>query len=182
MLTSIRRRKPEEEAVRDAIALLVECHGRIRQFTKIALRLANAKDVDDAEIREAANGLIRYFTIALPLHSEDEEESLHRRLALSEAPAEVKDALDGMVREHGPIHETIDALGLLWRELVENPARLAEHRAELLERATTLAELFEEHLAKEEAIVFPAARKYLRPEAIGEILEEMRARRDVSAF
>lgn len=182
MLTSIRRQKLDMAVEADAIDLLVECHGRIRQFTKIALRLANAKGVDEGEIREAASKLIRYFTIALPLHSEDEETSLHGRLFEAEAPLEVKEAIERMVEEHGPIHATIDELVGLWKALLENPSRLAEHEAPLRQGAEELARLFDEHLAKEESIVFPAARQYLRPEALREILEEMRARRETKAF
>lgn len=178
MLTSIRRQKLDEAAGPDAIDLLVECHGRIRQFTNIALRLAHAKGVDEGEIREAASRLIRYFTIALPLHSEDEETSLHDRLQASEAPSEIKEAIERMVEEHGPIHATIDELVHLWKTLVDAPSRLADDAEPLRKGAEELARLFDEHLAQEESIIFPAARQYLQPEALAEILEEMRARRE----
>lgn len=181
MLNSIRR-GPKLPTERNAIDLLVECHGRIRQFTGIADRLAKAKDVADGEIRDAARGLVRYFTIALPLHSEDEEESLRPRLLEAAIPSEVRDALEAMVGEHIPIHATVDDLVVSWRELMEEPGRLEALRPRLLEGASELASLFADHLGQEEGCIFPAARSHLSPEVIAAIFDEMRGRREGKAF
>lgn len=181
MLNSIRR-GPKLPAERNAIDLLVECHGRIRQFTGIADRLAKAQGVAEQEIRDAALGLVRYFTIALPLHSEDEERSLRPKLLEADLPVEVRKSLEEMVEEHIPIHETIDELVVSWRTLIEAPGELEPLRPLLLEGADELSSLFVDHLAKEEAIIFPAARSYLRPEVIAALFEEMRGRREGQAF
>lgn len=180
MITSIRRAPKEPEAEPTAIDLLIECHGRIRQFTDISIRLAEAEGAPLEEIREAAKRLVRYFTIALPLHSEDEDDSLHPRLSASKAPPEVKDAIDEMVKEHGPIHQTIDELVILWEKLVDNPERHDELRPRLGEHAERLSLLFEPHLAKEETIIFPAAKSHLGQEELDAILEELRARREAA--
>lgn len=180
MLTSLRRGFSDKAAEQDAIDLLVECHGRIRQFTNIASRLANAEGAFAEEIREAASRLIRYFTIALPLHSEDEEQSLLPRLIAAESG--LREALEQMAAEHLPIHATIDEQVLAWRELVEAPSKLAELAPSLKEGAAALARLFDEHLAKEESVIFPAARRCLDAEAIAEIFGEMRARREGRGF
>ena len=50
----------------DAVALLLECHGRIRAFLAMARRVGEAIQVH------------RNFTLALPLHARDEEESIRR--------------------------------------------------------------------------------------------------------
>lgn len=181
MLTSLRRRDVPKADEVNAIDLLIECHGRIRHFTSVAKRLAEAKDVAEEEIREAATRLIRYFTISLPLHSEDEEASLLPRL-IAVAPSEVGDALETMRAEHGPIHALLDELVVDWKKLAEAPGRLETLAGGLKRRADALGLAFDEHLVPEEALIFPAARQWLRPEAIAEIHKEMRARREGRAF
>src|SRR5262245_25640445 len=62
----------------DVVDRLLECHERIRNFCALACRLAEGPPSEQA--REAAAQLVRYFTVALPLHVADEEESIRPRL------------------------------------------------------------------------------------------------------
>ena len=64
----------------DAVGLLLDCHERIRAFTAMASRLAAPGDPGPDAIRDAAARVHRYFAEALPLHAQDEEESLAPRL------------------------------------------------------------------------------------------------------
>ncbi len=82
----------------DVVDLLLECHTRIRSFTTLAARLASTPGLAAAEVAEAAAGVHRYFTQALPLHARDEEESVLPRLRGRDP--EVDRELAEMVHEH----------------------------------------------------------------------------------
>ena len=64
----------------DAVDLLIGCHQRIRHFTGVAIKLAHAQGAEPEEVVQAAAGAHRYYTISLPLHEADEEETLRPRL------------------------------------------------------------------------------------------------------
>jgi hypothetical protein len=153
---------------------LLDCHDRIRKFTAIAVRLGQPAPTE--QVAEAAAQVLRYFTIALPLHAQDEDLSLAPRLGLA-APA-LAELLDKVSAEHAPIHQTIADLDPLWRSVIDEPARQSELAGRLRAPALWLSELFESHLRPEEEILFPQMIQVLSPESTAEILAEMRARRD----
>jgi iron-sulfur cluster repair protein YtfE (RIC family) len=177
MLTSIRRRA-DEPVREDAVDLLLDCHRRIRHFTEVAARLAVAGDAPAAEIAEAASRVLRYFTVALPKHSADEDESIAPRLAALALPEQVRAAVDTMTRQHVTLHEVLGELAPHWRAVGADPGRLPEHAGEMERLVSRLGALWGMHLAMEETVVFPEVRRALTPEALGEIAAEMRARRE----
>lgn len=64
----------------DLVALLMDCHARIRHFAKLAHRIGVDLEATPANRSEACLAVERYFTEALPLHVQDEEESILPRL------------------------------------------------------------------------------------------------------
>ena len=58
----------------DAVDLLLECHARIRHFLALARRLGEARGESPTALSDTAAQVHRYFTLALPLHAQDEEE------------------------------------------------------------------------------------------------------------
>ncbi|MFT3764117.1 MAG: hemerythrin domain-containing protein [Minicystis sp.] len=176
MLHTIRRR-PDGDAPGDAVDALLECHRRIRHFTAVAAALPEATTASAAEIAEAAAGVARYFAVALPLHSTDEEVSIAPRL-LAHAPAEaLRAALAAMERQHDAIDATLASALPRWRAVADDPACLPAHAAALRGLAARLAAQWEEHLALEEATIFPAMRALLPSSEMNVIQVEMRARR-----
>jgi len=161
----------------DAVGLLLDCHARIRTFTELATRLAAAADADPAEIRDAARRVRRYFDEALPLHAQDEEESVLPRLR-GQDPA-VDDALDAMSREHREHEAPLLHVLRACRELERDPAALPRVAGPLGAAAAELTAHFASHLAQEEAIVFPAMRRLLSASDDAAVVHEMRARRAV---
>lgn len=159
----------------DAVALLLECHDRIRTFVALARRIAAARPDELAGVAEAAARVARYFTEALPLHARDEEESILPRLR--GRAEDVDAALETMAREHreheGPLDEVVAACGALARD----PARLGELAPALARAAAALDAHFILHLRREEEIVFPAMRRLLTREDDAAIVRELRARR-----
>jgi len=126
----------------DAVALLLECHGRIRAFLAMARRVGEAIQVH------------RYFTLALPLHARDEEESILPRLRGRDPLLDLQ--LDVRVREH---QEHQRPLGQLTEACAEIGADPGWHRAQagsVLQAATELDRHFFHH---------PTLRKSGLPEA-----------------
>jgi iron-sulfur cluster repair protein YtfE (RIC family) len=150
--------------VTGAAGMLLECHARIRSFSKLAVQLATASP---CEIGDAAERVHRYFTVALPLHIADEELSLAPRLRRF-AP-ETAAALEVMEREHRVHEERLVRLCEFWRgDVTRLSSTLAE--AELLQRG------LEEHLLAEERAVLPALVRLPSGEELT-LIDEMRGRR-----
>lgn len=159
----------------DAVELLLECHGRIRTFTELATRLATAEGATEEEIAGAAASVRRYFAEALPLHMQDEEESLLPRLAGRDR--QVDAALVTMHRDHAGQSAALARMVELCGELASAPGRHGELAPALAGAAASVREHFERHLALEEEIVFPAVRAVLGDGVRTEIVRELRARR-----
>ncbi len=172
MLHGVHRRAPEEDT---AVSLLVACHQRIRHFTSLAGRLAEASDAPARDVADAAQRIHRYFSIAFPLHVEDEEQSLLPRLR--GAAPEVLQALEAMQREHSDHEAAVASLLLVTQALMAAPASLPQRAAELRGVAERLTGLFEPHLTREETILFPAALRLLDRDAHAAACAEYRARR-----
>ena len=157
----------------DPVGLLLDCHVRIRHFTGMAQKMIGAHDAGDESVRLAAESVARYFEKALPLHAEDEDDSLIPRLERAGIACET----ERMHAEHAEIHALISELLPSWKRLVEAPALLPELRDSLAGPTRRLSEVFEKHLAYEEAELFPQVRGSLEEDTRREIFAEMRARR-----
>jgi iron-sulfur cluster repair protein YtfE (RIC family) len=179
MLNTIKSISPSAgEATEDAVSMLLGCHERIRHFTGIAVRLASSKGLLSAEIASAAEKVHRYFTVALPLHEADENESLHPRLRAAAPEGELAGpAADAMVEQHSSIDEIVERLVPLCELLRGNPSMHGALAPELQQLSTGLQQMFDAHLKLEEETIFPAMRRYLTEEQLAEILQEMNSRR-----
>jgi iron-sulfur cluster repair protein YtfE (RIC family) len=163
------RATPPEDSVVEALAA---CHERIRWFAALAQTLAVRVDAAAADRAEAAAAVIRYFTVALPLHAADEDLALAPRLrALG---PRVDDALAAMTAEHLDHAPLLAAVLAPCRAIVAAPTGPAPR--ELGAAADALAAAFATHLAEEEAVVFPAV-AVLPAHDLAAIRAEMFARR-----
>jgi len=158
----------------DVVDLLLACHERIRSFTALARAAGERSDVSASEVADACSRVERYFTEALPLHVRDEEDSLFPRL-LGVSP-EIDDALLAMKEQHVAHEPILGALLGVLAEMRRNPGGV-EMRAELVLAAERLDRAFAEHLALEEAVIFPALRRFVTPAAQTAIKDELRGRR-----
>ncbi|HTJ81712.1 MAG TPA: hemerythrin domain-containing protein [Polyangiaceae bacterium] len=174
MLISIGKRQPQPESVVD---LLVSCHGKIRHFIEIA-RVIGAGGVDEPDdISDGCVKVVRYFTLAFPLHVRDEEDSLVPRLVGLDPSLD--QALERMRVDHRAHDAEVRGLVAACTDLARSPDDL-ELRATLGRLATRLSgELFE-HLEMEEATLLPAVARWLGPAAESEVIRELRARRAAS--
>ncbi len=140
----------------DLVDQLLECHHRIRRFLALAGELASRPALDDTEVQVTAEQVRRYFAEALPLHVEDEDETITATLA-SASPVVVA-ALAQMTREHVEMEPAIDRLIGVCAELVREPQRRATLALGLAALSAELETRFATHLALEEGIIFPALR------------------------
>ncbi len=164
-------------APRDAVDLLLECHQRIRTFLGMAGRLASPGAAGEAEVREAATRVARYFMQALPLHADDEEESILPRLRGRDAAVDA--ALEAMAREHGEHEPPLRVLVGACQALARDPSVQGDIAPVIAAATGELERHFAAHLRREEEIIFPAVRQLLDARADSEIVKELRARRGV---
>jgi iron-sulfur cluster repair protein YtfE (RIC family) len=181
----VHRRTPSAPAPalptrRDAFELLLECHERIRCFTQRALKVARPPDLPGVEWVEALARVERYFTVALPLHVEEEELLLAHRLWAARPSTRALKALEEMSRQHRDIEALLESLLPRWRLLRESPERHAELAKELVRDSSRFAELMEAHLELEERVVFPEARASLPAASVASLGVEMRERRGLN--
>lgn len=164
------------------VALLLGCHERIRYFTRMALRFAKFPDAAVQEVTSAAEALVRYFSIALPLHEADENESIFPRLH-GAVPAGhiVFESVEAMLSQHRAINELLQKMIPLWQTIQSQPVELPHLAAELTALANRLRLQFDAHLAMEEEIIFPAMEKLLPSTELEQIETEIYARRKAAA-
>jgi hypothetical protein len=176
MLNQITPPRPSQQPPEDAVDLLMGCHQRIRHFTGVAGKLAHAQGASADEIRQAAAGVYRYYSVSLPLHEADEESSLRPRLD-PVADERVRHALLAMADQQMAIDELIERLLPLLRLLEQNPGTQSQLGGEMCSLTKALDEIFRAHLELEETVIFPAIRDALPESARAEMLVEMQQRR-----
>ena len=174
MLVTLGAKNQKEKLV----DLLLECHTRIRHFSKISQKLGALRELSTEEITDGCARCLRYFHEALPLHVQDEEESLLPRLLVI-ANSELEEALSTMTEEHRG-HELLVSRLTTALEGVRGSPLDPEQRLELWNSANLFSSEIEKHLQLEEALVFPAIDQLLDEEAQGAILLELRSRRTTS--
>jgi len=152
----------------------MDCHVRIRHFSALAARLGEADPAPEPEVAEAARAVVDYFERALPLHAADEDESLAPRLGPAQASA-----LAEMTAQHREIDRLLQQLIPLWRRVAAQPEDRSAARPRLGDGAARLIEIFDAHLAREEAHIFPAV-EALPADVQKQILDEMTGRRSAT--
>lgn len=172
---------PAAPAAGPVVSLLLECHTRIRRFTAMAARLAQALDAPPAQVAEAAAQLQRYFATALPLHVADEDGTLLPRLLAAAPGPAVCEALERMELEHRHIDALLPPQLEAWAALQQEPARLPALAPALSRGALLLGEAMARHLEREEQVILPAVERLLPRELQDAMVAEMRARRAVDA-
>ena len=160
----------------DVLDLLLGCHQRIRHFTATAGKLSHAQGATHDEIRMAAAGVYRYYSVSLPLHEADEEDTLRPRLD-SLGDQQVHRALTAMHDQHQAIDELIERLLPLLLLVERNPAAIEQAGGEMCAITQVLEEIFAAHLKLEEEVIFPAIRERLPDIEQAAMLAEMQARR-----
>lgn len=152
------------------VEMLTACHDKIRRFASLCDRLARhtAQHGADEQARAAATGILRYFTLAAPLHHADEEQDLFPALLVLG-----DDGLTAATRALAEDHGRLDALWARarpWLEAVQQgSASPAPHAL------AQFASHYVQHAAREEREVFPFAARL--PESTLRAIGQRMARR-----
>jgi iron-sulfur cluster repair protein YtfE (RIC family) len=176
MLNQISAVTPPNDKTEDAVDLLTGCHQRIRHFTEVAVKLAHAQGATPNEITDTAGAVHCYYSVSLPLHEADEDQTLRPRLS-AVANQQVQQALVAMGDQHQAIDELLERLLPLLVMVRNNPDSLHPAGAEMCSITKALDEIFHAHLQMEEEVIFPAIRQVLPDSAQADMLREMQARR-----
>jgi iron-sulfur cluster repair protein YtfE (RIC family) len=147
---------------------LHECHDRIRRYARGMLHLSELLDPADPRIGPSLASLEPFLRDLLPLHAQDEEESVRPRLPLE--PVTVPPGIDWLEAEH----EDIERLRkeILRTTYPYHPGITRVPAATL----RTLSSLLMTHIEREERVLFPLLAN-LTPAADNRILAEMALRR-----
>lgn len=166
------------------IALLSDCHRRIETFLGALARVGEAQEPQlSPENRRALETALRYFREAAPKHTADEEMSLFPRLrshASPEVTAMLKQIshLEHDHRETESLHDEVDQIGRSWLQ-----AEIGEaDRGRFRNAVAKLQSIYGEHIALEDAVVFPAAERTLSDGEKHDVGQEMAERRGVSVL
>ncbi len=176
MLNQISPLNSSPTKTEDAVDLLMGCHQRIRHFTAVAVKLAHAQGATAEEIVQAVSSVYRYYSISLPLHEADEEQTLRPRLdAIGDD--KLRHALVAMNDQHQAIDDLLERLLPLLTMVRNNPQTLHATGGEMCSITKALEEMFRAHLQMEEEVIFPAIREALPENTRAEMLSEMKGRR-----
>jgi len=171
-------RAPPAAGFDEPFAMLHACHERVERSLALLerLRLHVARHGADAQARDAARDVRRYFELAAPLHHEDEE-----RHVLPVLRAQGDAALaDRLLAEHAAMAAAWSAVRPALVAVEQGDADLALQPATALACAR-FAGLYAAHIALEEGSAFGTAEAALDAEAQAAMGREMAARRGVTA-
>ena len=96
--------RQSDPVIDDPMDLLLACHGKVRHFCQLLERLSRhvLQHGSDDQARDAAIAIGRYFTIAAPLHHEDEDLDLYP--ALAQMDASLADVAQALSQEHAALN------------------------------------------------------------------------------
>lgn len=171
----------EPAATEVALAMLAACHGRVAQHGATLERLARHLEAQgvDAEARDAAAGLLRYFDTSARDHHADEEADLFPALIESMAGSDavcLRELTAALTDEHRELERRWRALRpALEQAAAGRPARLAA------EAVSAFNDLYARHIAREDHELLPMAKRLLDDAELERIGRAMRARRQATA-
>lgn len=164
------------DAPRDGFDVLDACHRQILySLGKLSALISRLAAIGpDAEARALASEIVTFFSTTVRQHHEDEERHVFPRLATDPDPAIVQAVLR-LQRDHDWLEED-------WMELSPHLEAVAGGQGwydldVMREGAAIFSALLHDHIALEEACIYPQARALLRPGEHKEMGREMAARR-----
>lgn len=161
------------------LEMLEACHGRVRHQCATLRRLPAhlAAHGADAQARNAAVAVMRYFNTAALDHHADEEVDLFPALTDAAAGADavcLRATIDRLLAEHRMLEGRWQRLRVLLADIA------AGQRGTLADTdVLPLIELYERHIAYEEAGLLPMAARLLGDAALDRIGRAMRLRRGI---
>lgn len=160
------------------LEMLAACHGRVQAQCDVLRRLGPHVDAHgvDAQAREAARSVMRYFDQAAPQHHADEERDLFPALLESMAgsdPVCLRELTAALSAEHR-------ALEALWRALRDALQRMLDaSQAPDAALVEDFVARYLAHLQREDDELLPMAARLLDDDALARVGRAMRLRRGI---
>jgi len=169
----------------EPLEMLDACHGRIKAQIETLRRLAGhlPQHGADQAAREAAQGVLRYFSVAAPHHHADEEVDLFPALLASEAvsrggvdAATVKGLIERILQDHRQMDRVRDTVLARLQSIM---AAQAGECSEALPGALVeeLAALYLAHIELETRELLPLGKRLLSPAQTVAVGRSMAVRR-----
>ena len=162
------------------LEMLAACHGRVQHQCETLLRLVTHLQTHgvDRSAQEAARAVMRYFDTAARHHHEDEELDLFPALLDSMAGSDavcVRELTEALRADHRMLEDG-------WATLRQRLVRISEGVASTLAEADvpSFVQLYEKHIAREEAELLPMAARLLSDVDLDRIGLAMRQRRQAA--
>jgi hemerythrin-like domain-containing protein len=160
--------------------MLAACHERVERMLGLLERLAAhlPRQGADAQARDAARDVMRYFDQAAPQHHEDEER--HVLPALREAARESGQAALAALADR--LHADHEQMAAAWAALRVALAGIVAGQGPpgvTLDAVPGFAALYRAHIEREDREAFPAAAVLVRGAMLETMGEEMATRRGV---
>lgn len=170
----------------EPLGLLSDCHRRIENFLGMMIRVLERTQVGQRALapdeRAAMEAALRYFDVAAPRHTQDEERSLFPRLRQSSDPAAHAalaqvESLEADHRQTDDMHAQVKHLCRRW---LDDQPLVAEDFHQIQHLLHQLREIYTRHISVEDNELFPTAARVLNPRQLAEIGQEMAQRRNLS--
>lgn len=161
--------------------MLLACHERVQRMNALLLRLARhlPEHGADADARQAAADVLRYFDQAGPAHHEDEERHLFPAL-LARGDAAAVAVVQRLQADHLAMHARWQQVRADLQAVAQGRWPPAEPQAVLL-RWQAHADHYAAHIELEDHQAYPAAQALLDAPAQTAMGQEMAQRRGVPA-
>jgi hemerythrin-like domain-containing protein len=169
------------------LGLLSDCHRRIERFLGMMIRAVERSDGGRRPLapdeRDALEAALRYFKVAAPRHTQDEEQSLFPRLRESPDPGAraalaLVESLEQDHRRADAMHEQADHLCRRW---LDDGAITAADADELHRVLRDLRDTYARHIATEDGELFPLAARLLDANQLAQVGAEMARRRGLQS-
>jgi hemerythrin-like domain-containing protein len=166
------------------LGLLSDCHRRIEHFLGMMIRVlersGGGRNPLTPSEREALEAALKYFEVAAPRHTQDEEQSLFPRLRASQQPEalaalERMEVLEQDHRRVDAMHAEVHCICRSWLDANTPP------QPKLNRLLHALRDLYARHILLEDSELFPLAARLLSGEQIVQIGREMAERRGLTA-
>lgn len=160
--------------------MLDACHERVERMLRLLGKLRDHVRTHgaDAQARDAARDVMRYFDQAGPNHHEDEERHVFPPLLAQRDPA-VLAVVIRLKHDHQEMAAQWARVRAALSGLVEAGEHWAGFSAEEEQIFETYDALYRRHLVDENGVVYPAARAVIRGEALQAMSAEMMGRRGI---
>ena len=158
----------------EPLEILEACHGRIEAQLRTLEKLCAHLPIHgaDAQARQAAQAIMRYFDTAGRHHHCDEEDDLFPRLR--ERAPQVAPVLDALGEQHRRMEDA-------WASLRAELDAVSRGAAQLpAPRGAAFAALYREHIERENRDVLPLAKRVLNAADVAALRRAMTARRRIT--